>query len=159
MLQYQRIKRLYPWKLLVKKGEQTSQTVRVPQYSGIPGWLLLTHNEKSEAKALFVTTKSEEVPIVLDERLFSDTVLRVVRVKPSIFLAYDIPIYNGTNLVETKSYSKRSALLKTLLDTFHSPDLTALVLPEDAPYGSILRGHEWYDEDPGTMGVFIPAVE
>lgn len=153
------MKRLYPWKPLVKKGELSSQTFRVPQYSGIPGWLLLTHDEKNQAKALFVTTKSEEVPIVLDERVFSDTVLRVVRLSPKLFLVYDIPIFNGTNLVETKGYPDRKKLLTELLEEFHSPDRTALVLPEDAPYGSLLRGYEWYDELPQTMGVFLPAVE
>lgn len=120
---------------------------------------MLTHDDKSQAKAYFLQLKPIEIPIVLDERLFSDTVLRVIQLKPSLFLVYDIPIYNGTNIGETKSYPERKKLLCELLDVFHSPDMSALVFPEDAPYGSILRGYEWYDELPGTTGVFLPAHE
>jgi hypothetical protein len=42
---------------------------------------------------------------------------------------------------------------------FHHPDLTALILPEDAPAGAVLRGYEYYDDQPGTLGAFLPAEE
>ena len=123
--------------------------------------MLLSHNSQGRAEALFVDTHETVVPIpiVLDERLFSDTVLRVVRVSPSVFVACDIRYLNGVNLFETLSFADRKARLAELLEEFHHPDLTALVLPEDAPHGTLLRGYESYDDQPGTLGVFLPATE
>jgi hypothetical protein len=95
----------------------------------------------------------------LDERMFSDTVLRVIRVSPTVLIVCDIRYLNGVNLFETMSFLDRKARLAALLDAFHHPDLTALVLPEDAPHGTLIRGHESYDDAPGTLGVFLPAME
>ena len=121
----------------------------------------MSHNSQGRAEALFVDTHETVVPIpiVLDERLFSDTVLRVVRVSPSVFVACDIRYLNGVNLFETLPFADRKARLAELLEEFHHPDLTALVLPEDAPHGTLLRGYESYDDQPGTLGVFLPATE
>jgi len=95
--------------------------------------------------------------IFLDEHLFSDTVLRVVQLKPNVFLACDIRYLNGTCVYEKLSYVARRALLETLLDEFHSTELTALLT--DAPTDSLLHGWEHYDDEPGTLGVFLPARE
>lgn len=97
--------------------------------------------------------------IVMDERMCSDTVIRVVQLKPDLFVAYDLRTLNGTLLFETLSYAERRAKLRTLLDLFHSPDLVALVDVDDAPAGTLIRGTEWYDDQPGTLGVFLPAEE
>ena len=128
---------------------------------GTPGWILLTHNNDGKAEAIFVDSheKHREVSIVMDERIFSDTVLRVVQVSPAVFVVCDIRYLNGTNLFETKPFAERKALLNDILNAFHQPDLTALVMPEDAPHGSLIRGYESYDDVAGTMGVFLPAME
>lgn len=97
------------------------------------------------------------LPIVMDERLFSDTVLRVIQLKPSVFLACDIRYLNGTCVYEKLSYEARRALLESLLDEFHHTELTALLT--EAPVGSMLHGWEHYDDEPGTLGVFLPARE
>jgi hypothetical protein len=126
---------------------------------GTPGWLLLTHSEDSRPVALFVDKhdKVASLPIILDERLFSDTVIRAIQLKPDVFLACDIRYLNGTNVHEKLSYSARRALVENLLDAFHRTELTALLT--EAPVDCILHGWEHYDDQPGTLGVFLPARE
>lgn len=153
---YQRMKSLYPTRSLVKKGSPTSaHSLRVPQVNGLPGWLFLTHDD-SVGKALFVDSqgKSESLPLVIDERLCSDTVLRVVRLSKSILVVYDILYLNGAPFHERMSYLARKTRLAELLELFHSPDLTALVHIDDIPVGTLTRGNEHYDEMPGSIGIF-----
>ena len=123
--------------------------------------MLLTHNRDGKAEAIFVDNheKQRDVSLVMDERVFSDTVLRVVQISPSVFVACDIRYLNGVNIFETKSFLQRKTILSNILDAFHQPDLTALVMSEDVPHGTLIRGHESYDDLPGTMGVFLPAME
>lgn len=160
MWSYRRMKRLVPLKPLVKAGNaEDRHLLKVPQFVGNPGWLLLTHNEHGDPVALFVD-KQERIDVlylVMDERVFSDTVLRVVKVGPMRYVVYDMPVFNGTSLFETRSYRDRQAKLQDVLDAFHFPDLVALETPDqsDGP----IRGYEQYDDTPGTLGVFCPVKE
>lgn len=123
--------------------------------------MLLTHDQDGIAQAIFVdkNDKPHPVRIILDERLFSDTVLRVVRLPKDVFIVYDVKTLNGVHVFETLNYEQRQEKLRALLELFHHPDLTALVLPEDVPAGTLLRGYECYDDQPGTLGAFLPADE
>jgi hypothetical protein len=163
MSPFLRMKRLYPWRPLVKKSpvEPDRHRQRRPQYDGSPGWMLLTHDEDGIAQAIFVdkNDKPHTVQIVLDERVFSDTVLRVVRLPKDVYVVYDVKTLNGVHVFETLNYEQRQEKLSALLDLFHHPDLAALILPEDVPAGTLLRGYEHYDDKPGTLGAFLPAVE
>lgn len=159
------MKRLYPLKPQTKKGNpnvEDPRLLKVPQYEGNPGWLLLTHSDEGDPTALFVD-RSEKITVVhmiLDERMFSDTALRVVRIGPSRFIVYDIRYLNGTNVFDKYNYEHRKNLLTELLDEFHQRDLVAMEFPEDIPEWSYpLRGHEYYDDKPGSLGVFLPAKE
>jgi hypothetical protein len=162
MSPFLRMKRLFPWRPqckrnLVEARHQLSQ----PQLSGSPGWILLTHNTDNVATALFVDSneKVETFQIILDERMFSDTVLRVVKLSPRLFVLCDIRWFNGVNVFEKMNFEKRKETIRELLDLFHFPDLVGFVLPEDVPIDSVIRGHEYYDDQPGTLGVFLPADE
>jgi hypothetical protein len=95
----------------------------------------------------------------MDERMCSDTVLRVCRLAADWFVVYDILWLNGAPIGETSSYLDRHTKLGELLDAFHSPDLTALVLPAHVPTTIPIRGWETYDDTPGSLGVFLPASE
>lgn len=154
------MKKVSPWHPQVKKGKDPLPLSQ-PQFVGTPGWLLLTHNEDGVPQALFVDQheKWREIPIVMDERMFSDTVIRVIQVSPDVYIACDIRHLNGKNIFETLSFQDRKEKLASLLEAFHHPDLSALYMPEDAPYGTLLRGYESYDDKPGSMGVFLPAME
>jgi hypothetical protein len=157
------MKRLCPLKPHVKKGSaEDRHHLRVPQYAGIPGWLLLSHSEDGTPVALFADKQDRltNISLVLDERLFSDTVFRVVRVGPTRFLVYDIRYLNGSCVYERQPYEQRSNLVRDLLNEFHSPDLLALQTPEDVlPHEFPIRGEECYDDQPGSLGVFLPAKE
>ena len=144
-----------------KESVKAHHLQKIPQYAGTPGWLLLTHNEESKPVALFVDKhdKVTSVPIILDERLFSDTVLRVIQWKPNVFLACDIRYLNGTCVFEKLSYMARRGLLESLLDAFHHTELTALLTYDEVPDDALIHGWEHYDDEPGTLGVFLPAKE
>ena len=160
MSPFQRMRRLCPWKPHVKKGNvEDRHRLKIPQFVGNPGWLLLTHSEDGNPIAIFVdkNDKPTQLPIILDERLFSDTVLRVIQMKPHEFMACDIRYLNGTNVYEKMNYAARRELLKSLLDAFHTTELTALMV--GPPYYALLHGFEYYDDEPGTLGVFLPARE
>jgi hypothetical protein len=163
MWSYRRMKRLFPLKPLVKPGSvEARHRLNVPQFAGTPGWLLLTHNEHGDPVALFVDKQEriEVVYLVMDERLFSDTVLRVVRLGPWQYVAYDLAVFNGQAYHETRTYSERQTKLREVLEVFHFPDLIALCLPTDVPeWDTPVRGYEHYDEAPGTLGVFCPVKE
>lgn len=126
---------------------------------GIPGWILLTHNEENKPIAIFKDNREQvtQIPIVMDERIFSDTILRVVKIGKSEYVVYDIDYLNGKDVFGIWNYQKRIGKVAEILEFFHYPDLSALMLPEDAPYGTSLRGYECYDDQPGSMGVFLPA--
>ena len=154
------MRRLCPWKPHVKKGRDPLP-LRQPQYEGNPGWILLTHETDGSCVALFVDhqDRATPLPIVVDERMCSDTVLRATQLGPGVFLACDLRWLNGVNLWETKSYGQRRALMDELLEEFHSPDLTALLTYDEVPPLTPVRGWETYDDQPGTLGVFLPAQE
>jgi hypothetical protein len=157
------MKRLYPPKPLVKPGNvEDRHLLKIPQFAGSPGLLLLTHNEAGDPIAMFVDKQEriELVYLVMDDRLFSDTVLRVVRLGPWHYVVYDMPVLNGTSLFETKTYRERQVKTRELLDVFHFPDLIALSMPDEVPdWDTPVRGYEHYDDAPGTLGVFCPGTE
>ena len=126
---------------------------------GIPGWILLTHNQDNKPIAIFKDNREQvtQIPIVMDERLFSDTILRVVKIGKQEYVVYDIDYLNGKNVFEIWNYHKRIDKAAEILEFFHYPDLSALMLPEDVPHGTTLRGYDWYDDQPASMGVFLPA--
>lgn len=163
MQPFQRMKRLCPWTPHVKAGKSPEDPLqpKVPQFAGTPGWLLLTHNEEERPVALFVdkTNTPRSIPVVLDERLFSDTVLRVIQLKPEVFVVCDIRWLNGICVYEKLAYTARRALVESLLEAFHQTDLTALLTYDEVPTDAFVRGWEVYDDTPGTMGVFLPAKE
>jgi len=154
------MRRLCPWKPHVKKGKDPLP-LRIPQYAGNPGWMVLTRENNGKCVSFFVdhAEKVTPVQIVMDERMFSDTVLRVTQLAPNVFVACDIRWLNGKNLHETLPYSKRRAVLDELLGTVHMPALTALLTYAEVPVLTPVRGWESYDEQPGSLGVFLPAEE
>ena len=162
MSSFQRMRRLCPWKPHVKAGSVGDRhRQKAPQFAGTPGWLLLSHSEEGDPIALFIdkSEKATPLPIVIDERMCSDTVIRVTQLKSDVFVACDIRWLNGICVYEKLSYDARQALLTDLVEAFHQPDLAALLLYDEAPVDALVRGWEWYDDDPGTMGVFLPAKE
>ena len=154
---YPRMRRLYPWKPLVRKGEPTPGRHRVPQLNGLPGWLLLTQRPSSEFVALSIDEKGgheEEIPIVMDERVCCDTIFRTTRLSKGVFVVNDVWVMNGTAVHLLANWTQRQEWIAECLRLFHQPDLTALFTLSDAPVGTLVRGYEYYDDMPGSIGVF-----
>lgn len=159
---YQRMKRLFPWTPSVKKGQPTSKTYyKIPQFNGTPGWILLSHNDDGQAEAVFVDTQDRvtTLPMVIDERMCCDTVLRATRLSPSVYVIPDIWVLNGKKVFDTDFFEDRQQTVTTLLETFHNPVLTALISVDDVPDATPIRGYEWYDGRPGSFGIFVPVEE
>lgn len=115
---------------------------------------MLGHDE-GVPRAMWTDGKTEErLPIVMDDRLCFDTILRGVRLGPKQIVVYDIWTVNGECVHNKVSFRKRQDILVALLADFHRPDLTALTTIGDAPANALIRGYESYDDMPGTMGVF-----
>jgi hypothetical protein len=130
----------------------------MPQYSGTPGWIFLTQNDDGISEALFIdakNTRTESLPVIIDERVCSDTILRAVKISKDLFLICDIFILNGVQIHGYKTYEERKQALAELLDIFHKPDLTAFIHVDDAPIGTVIRGYEYYDSLPGSIGIFL----
>jgi len=123
--------------------------------------MMLTHDEQSQPVAYFIdkNDRASVVPIVMDERVFSDTVLRVTQLSPTVFLVCDLRYLNGVCVFDTLSYSERQAKIETIIEMFHSPDLVALLTPDEMSLDIPIRGWETYDDMPGTLGVFLPVDE
>lgn len=134
----------------------------MPQYSGTPGWIYLTHTEEGNAHAYFTDSKGERpenLVLVMDERLCCDTIFRVVRLAPKVYIVYDLLVLNGTRIHEKLTFVQRQEKIAELLQLFHFPDLVALMPIADAPVGTHVRGYEQYDGVPGSIGVYLPSVE
>ena len=155
---YQRMRRLYPWKPLVRKGEPNSGRQRVPQLNGLPGWLLLTQRPLThEFVALSIDDKGghqEELSIVMDERICCDTIFRTTRLSKNVFVVVDVWAINGTVVHANGTWAQRQEWIAEALRLFHQPDLTALFTLTDAPVQALVRGYEYYDDVPGSIGVF-----
>jgi hypothetical protein len=127
---YQRIRRLYPWRPLTKKGEPSSGRHRVPQLNGLPGWLLLTQRPSThEFVALSIDEKGgnqEELSLVMDERICCDSIFRTTRLSKDVFVVNDIWVMNGTVVHSLANWTQRQEWLAEILRMFHQPDLTAL---------------------------------
>ncbi len=104
--------------------------------------------------------KLTAIYVVLDERLFSDTILRAVRVGPTRFIVYDIRYLNGLDVYSMYSFQQRKERLQSLLELFHHPDLISLEMVDNIQSTDFpIRGYEYYDNQPGTLGVFLPVKE
>jgi hypothetical protein len=159
---YQRMKVSYRLSPLARKGAAISDPCQVPQYSGNPGWIYLTHDVNGNAHAYFTDAKGErpqDLALVMDERVCCDTIFRVVRLAPTSYIVYDVLVLNGIRIHDSLTFVQRQERIAEILELFHAPDLVALTTIEDAPVGTHIRGYEQYDGVPGTIGVYLPKVE
>lgn len=157
----QRMRAFYRPYPLVRKGNPISDPFQVPQLSGTPGWIYLTHDKEGNAHAYFTDAKdrTDQLALVMDERVCCDTIFRVVRLAAKIYVVYDLFVLNGVKIHETLSFQQRQERISEILELFHQPDLVAMTTIADAPVGSHVRGYEQYDTIPGSIGVYIPDTK
>lgn len=160
-----RLKSLYGWDPVMRTTRQgtatSSMTYKVPQTTGIPGWLCLTRDESSKPIALWVQRKdnatSQVFRVVWDERCFEDTILRVEYTSTHVYIA-DVWMWNGTQMFKTRSFEQRAKFLKAAFESTYTScpefETRSVALRENA---TEIRGHEYYSDAHGEKGIFIES--
>jgi hypothetical protein len=147
------------------KAIQGSNIVKVPQGSGVPGWLCLTRDTATSVPvALWVPRKTDPQPqvfrIVMDERCFEDSILRVEYTPTHLYIA-DVWMWNGIKLFSRTSFAWRQTFLRQVLSCMHTPcpgfESRAVELRSDAMAG--IRGYEHYTDRIGETGLFKAEAE
>ena len=138
---------------------QSSQAVTsVPQGKGTPGWLILTRDPVPIP--YFVARQNTPTPIpirmVVDERLFEDSIFRVEKTATHLYLA-DIWMLNGVPMFHTTTFAERQDLLTQLFHSFWTdcpPFQTLSVqLRASLPMEEV-RGREFYTNERGAIGIY-----
>jgi len=159
-----RLMSLYKWDpsfRMVSQGKLGSYASRVPQGTGIPGWLCLTRDDQSKPIAYWVPRRDNPVPqvfrIVWDERCFEDTILRVEYTPTHVYIA-DAWMWNGTPLFYKMTFAKRQEFLKSIIPLVYTPcPLFETRKVEFRDSMSDIRGYEHYTDVAGTKGIFIES--
>ena len=130
----------------------------MPQGNGAPGWLWLTRNPIPVA--YWIPRQDSAVPepihIVMDERCFEDTLLRVERTRTHIYIA-DVYMWNGMSLYSSTTFEQRQTYCANLLALYTSCpafETYALLSRADVPE---CRGYEHFVQEKGAKGVFVPV--
>jgi hypothetical protein len=147
------------------KAIQGSNIVKVPQGSGVPGWLCLTRDTATSVPvALWVPRKTDPQPqvfrIVMDDRCFEDSILRVEYTPTHLYIA-DVWMWNGIKLFSRTSFAWRQTFLRQVLSCMHTPcpgfESRVVELRSDAMAG--IRGYEHYTDRIGETGLFKAEAE
>ena len=158
------LQRRYEWtpnyRLVFKKPvPQELKTFKVPQTTGIPGWIVFTY-ENTVPVCLWITkTGSKKVPCIVDERLCGDTFLRVEQIGELDFVVADIFMYNSNCVFACSTFKQRYDWLSQLLATFTScvEGVTIdLIHKQDLADEVPLKGFEEHSLDSiGSTGYFV----
>jgi len=152
----------YEWtpnyRLVFRKPVPTGlETVRVPQSTGIPGWLVFTYNNDIPVCFWITAHECRKIPCIIDERICGDTFLKVEKIGPLDFLVADIWMYNSNCVFACSTFQQRYDWLATLLETCtsHVRGTAKLIHKSNFKFDTI-RGYEEYsNETIGKSGYFI----
>ena len=165
-----RLQTLYGWDPSMRMTRQATKPIRgsnivkVPQGSGVPGWLCLTRDTATSAPiALWVPRKVDPQPqvfrIVMDDRCFEDSILRVEYTPTHLYIA-DVWMWNGIKLFSRTSFAWRQTFLRDVFSCMHTPctgfESRTVELRTDGM--ADIRGYEHYTDHIGETGLF-KAVE
>lgn len=156
------LQRHYDWtpnyRLVFKKPVPLGlKTFRVPQSTGIPGWVVLTYERMKPVCLWIGSGESQKLTCIVDERLCGDTFLKVERLDTETFLVSDIWMYNSNCVFACSTFKQRYEWLKKLLDTFttHIKGVT-IKLVHKSDYDGPTRGYEEHPDDlPGKPGYYV----
>lgn len=160
-----RLQALYGWDPTMRMTRQATKpirghTVKVPQGSGIPGWLCLTRDPTPVA--LWVNRKTPQSPqilrIVMDDRCFEDTILRVEYTPTRLYIA-DVWMWNGIKLFNYTTFAWRKQFLESILMLVYTscPGFESRAVEmrtEDHQPQLGIRGYEYYTDRIGETGLF-----
>lgn len=164
-----RLQTLYGWDPAARMTRQATKpirgsTARVPQGSGIPGWLCLTRDPASSAPvALWVPRRVDPKPqvfrIVMDERCFEDSILRVEYTSTHLYIA-DVWMWNGVKMFNRTSFAWRQTYLNEMISVMYTScpgfESRAVELRNDGMPD--VRGYEYYTDRIGETGLFKEEI-
>lgn len=130
----------------------------VPQGKGTPGWLVLTRDPVPIPYFVARVNTPTPIPIrmVVDERLFEDSIFRVEKTTTHLYIA-DIWMLNGVPIFGHTTFSERQELLTQLFQNFWTdcPPFQSLTvkLRSDIPEEDV-KGYESYTNERGSLGLY-----
>lgn len=139
----------------------SSQAVTsVPQGKGTPGWLILSRSPVPIP--YFVSRCNTPTPIplrmVVDERLFEDSIFRVEKTATHLYLA-DIWMLNGVPIFDSTTFQERQELLQSLFKAFWTDCPPFQTLQVDLRSNvTDVRGYEYYTNERGAIGIYKEDV-
>ena len=153
-----RLQTLYAWtpnsRLVSKKPAPPEPNFRVPQTTGIMGWIALTYNNDIPVCLWITARECCSIQVCLDERLFGDTIIRAEKIGKKYVIS-DVYIYNSTCIFASSTFRQRYEWTKEILSRFYRSGLAEFVHKSDLPENTSLRGHEVYDSKEGSHGCFV----
>lgn len=162
-----RLETLYEWDPTMRLTRQATRpihghTVKVPQGSGIPGWLCLTRDSSSTPIALWTPRKTVDPQvfrIVMDDRCFEDSILRVEYTPTHLYIA-DVWMWNGIKLFSRTSFAWRQTFLQNILPLVytHCPGFESREVELRSERMEGIRGYEYYTSSVGVTGLFREEV-
>ena len=160
-----RLRALYRWdadnRMTMSGPPPAVYDVKVAQGTGIPGWLCLTRDGASTPTAYWVQRNGsvQILRIVMDERCFEDTILRVEYTPTHVFIA-DVWMWNGIPVFHKRNFSWRQDFLRSIFPLVYTscPEFESRAI-ELRNHTSNIRGYEYYSNVAGSLGKFsaVPA--
>jgi hypothetical protein len=156
-----RLQTLYGWtpnsRLVSRKPAPQEPNFRVPQTTGIAGWIVLTYDNNVPVCLWITSRESYVLQVCLDERLFGDTVFRAEKLRTTYVIS-DVFAYNSSNIFVSTTFKQRYEWSRDLLKRFYRAGLAEFVHKADLINPNI-RGYEVYDFKEGTKGSFEELAE
>jgi len=157
------LQRHYDWtpnyRLVFKKPvPQGLKTFRIPQTTGISGWIIFTYENKKPICLWVSGNECKKVPCIADERICGDTFLKVEKIGTLDYVVSDIWMYNSNCVFACSTFKQRYDWLFKLLQRFtkHVEGVT-IDLIHKYELGDIpLKGYEEHSEETiGKPGYFV----
>jgi hypothetical protein len=130
----------------------------VPQTSGTPGWIVLTHDKNKIPVCMWITSRESLcIPCCVDERICCDTIFRAEKIGPLSFVIADIWLYNSNCVAACSTFEQRYTWTRNLLSMFHTPieGTAKFIHKADLPKNTQLRGEEYYTSIVGSHGTYV----
>lgn len=159
----ERLKTLYRWdtdkRMTFSSPPPALYDVKVGQGSGIPGWLCLTRDGASNPTAYWVQRNGsvQILRIVMDERCFEDTILRIEYTPTHVFIA-DVWMWNGIPLFQKRNFAWRQDYLRSIFPLVYTscPEFESRAI-ELRNHTTNIRGYEYHSNVAGSLGKFSAA--
>jgi hypothetical protein len=160
-----RLRTVYKWdedrRMTCLAPPPAQYEVKVAQGFGVPGWLCLTRDSSSQPVAYWVQrNRSVQIlRIVLDDRCFEDTILRVEYTPTHVFIA-DVWMWNGSPTFKTTTFAWRQAFLEEVFPLVYTscPGFESRAFALRNHVGASVRGYEYYTNGKGSTGKFSLAA-